>query len=412
MNAPVPSPEPPSPEPPNRQPPQRLWTPNFVLVLATNLTIALVFYLLMTTMALYASERFGAGESIAGFAASAFIVGAILSRALGGKLLDVIGRRRTLLTSLVVFVAAALLYIPADSLGLLIALRLVHGVAFGAGNTALAASVMGLIPPARRSEGTGYFGISATLATAVGPLIAVTLADRVGYGALFGFCAACSLVGLVVAIFLRLPERTPTAQEIANRWRLSVSDVFDPSSLPIATIMLIAGAAYSGILTSINSYARANDFFGAASAFFMVYAVCVLVCRLFVGRIQDRRGDNIVVYPTIVLFALGLAMLAAAPSGGVIALAGALVGFGFGALMPCAQAIAVTQAPEARVAYATATFFLMLDIGTGLGPILLGLIVAGAGFEAMYAISAVVMLATTLLYYAVHGRSQVRPGPV
>ena len=112
---------------------EKLWSRNFVLAIGTNLFIYLVFYLLMTSMALYAAQRFLASEAAAGFASSAFIVGALVSRFFAGPLIDNVGRRRILLISLAAFVAVSLLYIPAGSLSLLLALRLVHGVAFGSG---------------------------------------------------------------------------------------------------------------------------------------------------------------------------------------------------------------------------------------------------------------------------------------
>ena len=79
---------------------EKLWTRNFVLAIGTNLFIYMVFYLLMTSMALYALERFQAADSAAGFASSAFIVGALVSRFFAGILLDKVGRRRILLLAL------------------------------------------------------------------------------------------------------------------------------------------------------------------------------------------------------------------------------------------------------------------------------------------------------------------------
>ena len=146
---------------------QKLWTKAFVLAIITNFFLSLVFYLLMTTMALYAVEQFRASDSASGFASGSFVLGALIARVFSGKFLDFIGRRRLLLGGLAVFTGAALLYPLADGLAALLAIRLVHGAAFGAASTSISASVMGLIPVRRRGEGTGYFGISTTLATAV-----------------------------------------------------------------------------------------------------------------------------------------------------------------------------------------------------------------------------------------------------
>src|SRR5690606_39377491 len=54
----------------------RLWTRELLTAVVVNTLTMLVFYLLMTTMALYAAQRFAASDSLAGLASSMFIVGA------------------------------------------------------------------------------------------------------------------------------------------------------------------------------------------------------------------------------------------------------------------------------------------------------------------------------------------------
>ncbi|GAA3287031.1 MFS transporter [Arthrobacter citreus] len=389
---------------------QKLWTTGFVLAIITNFFLSMVFYLLMTTMALYAVERFAASDGASGFASGSFVIGALVARIFSGKFLDFIGRRKLLLGGLAVFTAAALLYPFADSLGALLAIRLIHGAAFGAASTSISASVMGLIPARRRGEGTGYFGISTTLATAVGPFLAVLIVDSMTYDFLFLASAACAALALAVALMLKLPERTPTAAEQARKWHLRFTDIIDPAALAIASIMFVAGASYAGVLTFINSYAQSENLVTAASTFFLVYAAVVLASRLFMGRLHDIYGDNAVIYPTLVSFAVGLALLAWAPNGFVMAAAGVFVGIGFGALVPTAQAVAVTMAPPHRIGLATSTFFIMMDAGVGLGPLALGALVPLTGFHGMYWLLAGCILATTVLYHFVHGHKNYRRG--
>ncbi|NKX54490.1 MFS transporter [Arthrobacter sp. E918] len=384
----------------------------------------MVFYLLMTSMALYAAQRFQAADSVAGFASSAFIIGALLSRFFAGPLLDTAGRRRVLVVSLAVFTAVSLLYIPASSLALLLVLRLVHGVAFGIGHTAVTAGAQALIPAARRGEGTGYFTISTSVATALGPLLAVLLSAGGDYDGVFLFCAACSAAAFAVSLFLRLPARQPAGQPAATAvaggpggkqraWtpRTVLDRIVEPAVLPIASVMLVGCLAYSGVLSFLTSYAEQRGAAPAAALFFLVFAAAVLTSRLFAGRIQDRRGANIVMYPALVVFAAGLALLAPGVSMWNVVGSGVLTGLGFGTLMPCTQAIAVNQVPERRLGTAVATFYLMLDVGTGFGPVLLGLLVPFTGFEGMYVWLGVLMLACIGLYYAVHGRKRQAPVP-
>lgn len=394
-------------------PDARVWTRSFVLAIATNFFISMVFHLLLTMMVLYALDRFQASDSAAGFASSSFVLGAMLARIFAGKYLDFVGRKRILVVSLVVYAVASAAYFAEGSMGLLLGLRIVHGFAFGIASTALAASVMGLLPPARRSEGAGYYGVSTTLAMAIGPLLALVLTRQFGYEGLFLCGLACSVVGLGFAFFLSLPERTPSPSELKAKWRVRPVDIVDPRALPFLTVMFVVGICFSGILTFLNAH-TSNAGMGTASAtFFIVYALTILVARTFVGRIHDAKGDNFVMYPALASLALGLGLLGIAPNGWVVGAAAVFAGLGFGSLHPGGQAIAVALVPLERVGVATSAFFLFLDLGAALGPFLAGGLIPFIGTAGMYVVLGGVMVASMALYHAVHGRRQdgrLQPG--
>lgn len=56
---------------------EKLWTKRFSLALGVSFFISMVFYLLMTTMALYAVHEFSAGQVASGLASSVFVIGAV-----------------------------------------------------------------------------------------------------------------------------------------------------------------------------------------------------------------------------------------------------------------------------------------------------------------------------------------------
>jgi hypothetical protein len=51
-----------------------LWTKDFLIICMANFFVALTFYLLMTTLALYAVEQFNTSQSKAGFAKVALVL--------------------------------------------------------------------------------------------------------------------------------------------------------------------------------------------------------------------------------------------------------------------------------------------------------------------------------------------------
>ena len=149
-----------------------------------------------------------------------------------------------------------------------------------------------------------------------------------------------------------------------------------------------------------------------AAAFFVVYAIAIVLTRPYLGRRQDRRGDNSVIPPALVVFAATLVVLAFASSGWMLLVAGAMLGCSFGAIITAAQAAAVKVAPISRVGLTTATFFLCMDVGATVGPAALGAVVPALGYRGMYLCAAGVLLVSVVYYWLVHGRGAGRtPSP-
>lgn len=392
------------------QPPSRLWSRNFILVSLTNLFQSLVFYLLVTAMALYAVNEFQASAVMSGLAVSGFVLGSVLARLLTGQAMEFIGRRRTLLVSMALFLVASALYLTVDSLGMLIAVRVLHGVTFGAASTVVATAVQGMIPPHRRSEGTGWFGTSTTVATALGPLLAFQLTDRFGFDSLFVLCTVVSGIGLVAAGLVHLPA-APRPED-GSRPRFSLLRILARPAVPVSLIILMSGLAYSGVLAFLNGYAQEQGISPtSASLFFVVYAAVLVLSRFIVGPAHDRYGDNAVVFPLLACLAVAMAVLALWPAVPGLIIAAVLCAFGFGALLTSLQSVAATVVPPFQIGVATSTYFLMLDVGIGLGPILLGSLLPVTGFSGMYLGLASFVVLTMGVYWLVHGRrAQHRPG--
>lgn len=385
----------------------KLWTKDFIIISATTFFVALTFYLLMTTMTMYAIQQFNASQSQAGLASGIFVIGALLSRLLAGKYMEIIGRKKILGGSLVLFLIATLLYFLVNNLDILLVVRFIHGAAFGVATTAMPTSIMDIIPLERRGEGISYFSLSPTLATAIGPFLGIFIMQYADFNMMFAVCTGFSVMSIIIMLFAQIPEAGITKEQRKAMKGFARQDFFEKSAIPISMIMLLMGMAYSGILAFLNAYAIEINLTTAASFFFIVYAVFILISRPFTGRLLDAKGDNIVMYPALLLFTLSLVLLSQAESAFILLLAGALVGLGFGTIMSCAQAIATQEAPQHRIGLATATYFFCADLGMGTGPFLIGSIIPGVGFRGMFMTLAVAVFLSIGLYYLVHGKKAV-----
>ena len=187
-----------------------------------------------------------------------------------------------------------------------------------------------------------------------------------------------------------------------------LSNYIDYCVLPFSTVVLLTGVCYSTVQAFISSFASQNNLVGAASFFFLVYAVVVLLSRPFTGRVFDQRGENIIVYPALVLMGFGFLLLSQASSGWMMLLAGGLLGAGFGNFQSIAQALVLKMVPRYRFGQATSTFFIFLDLGIGLGPYLFGFIVPFVGYSGVYLLSAGVAFVAIPFYVLMHGKASMQ----
>lgn len=382
----------------------RLWTKDFIIFATANFFIALTFLLLMTNLAVYAIEEFNASQSKAGLASSIFIIGALVFRIFAGKYIERIGRKKLLFGGLFLFLLATSLYFVVENLNLLLLVRFIHGAAFGITATAMATIVMSIIPRERLGEGTSYFSMSGTLAMAIGPFLGVLLSQHAGFAMVFAACTLFSVTSIIISLFSYIPEAKISKEQLEAMKGFRC--FFEARAVPISIIIAIIGFSYSSILSFLTSYTIEINLIDAASVFFVIYAVFILISRPFTGRLFDRKGANVVIYPSMVLFALGLVLVSQAHHSYTLLVAGALIGLGYGTIMSCSQAIAVKESPRHRIGLATSTFFICLDGGIGIGPFLLGYLIPIVSFRGLYVTLAVAVLSCIFLYYLLHGRKE------
>lgn len=383
----------------------QLWTKNFLINSMVNFFIYLVYYLLMVIIAVYTMDKFQASPSQAGLAASIFILGTLAARIFGGRWVERIGQKKMLYMGLTVYLVTTLLYFKAISLPFLLFIRFFHGVGFGIASIATGTIVAKIIPPQRRGEGISYYAMSTTLASAIGPFLGIYLHQHASFTTILVLCILLLAISFVTTFFLKISEAKLTDKELNNIKQLKLENFIEFSTLPIAVIGAIVGFSYSSIIIFLSSYTKEIHLIEAGSFFFIVYSVAILISRPVTGRWFDSKGENFVMYPSFLLFALGLFILSQAQQGFILLTASIFIGFGFGTFLSSGQAIAIKLSPCHRMGLATSTFFAITDVGVGVGPILLGLLVPSIGFRGLYVSMAIIVLVAMGLYFFLHGRN-------
>jgi MFS family permease len=384
---------------------EKLWTKDFVTVSVINFFVFMIHFLLLVTIASYAVDQFHASTNTAGLVAGIFIIGALIGRLGTGRIIEDIGSKRILMISTLLFIVTSALYFAAINLFLLIIIRFLHGIAFGVASTATGTIVAQIIPNNRRGEGIGCYSMGAILAVALGPFVGVLLIQLVAFKMIFIFTSILAVISFAISFLVNEPTyESPGPDQVKAVKSFQIINFLELKAVPISIVILVIGFSYSGVITFISLYTQQIHLEEAASFYFLVYAITVFVSRPLSGRLFDVKGANFVMYPCLFIFAIGMLLFSQANHGITLLLAGALIGLGYGSVISCAQAISIKGVPLHRLGLATSTFFIFVDLGFGIGPYLLGSLVPFTGYRGLYLMMVIVILATIILYYFLHGR--------
>ncbi|HET6642951.1 MAG TPA: MFS transporter [Gaiellaceae bacterium] len=130
----------------------------------------------------------------------------------GGKLADLLGRRRIFVIGLAVFGGASLACALAPGAGFLIGARVVQGVGAALMNPATLSIITATFPARQRGTAIGiWVGVSAT-ALAIGPLVGGLLTEHAGWSSIFYVNVPIAAVA-IVASFLLIDESQDTSRE-------------------------------------------------------------------------------------------------------------------------------------------------------------------------------------------------------
>ncbi len=387
----------------------RLWTAAFILDTVVNLLIYLIYYLLMVIITVVAKDNLQASLAEAGLASGIFILGTLVARLLAGRFVEEYGCKKMLYAGLGIYLITTVFYFYMPNLWVLYVVRLLNGIGYGVASTATSTIVAAIVPASRRGEGINYYGLSTSLAAAVGPFLGMLLINLTGFYFIISLCVFLIVLCLLGTMGIQFNERTLHNDAAEERHGMRISDYLEPLVAPIAIVGLFMGFCYSSVLSFMAAYAREINLVEAGTFFFVVYAVVITVTRPLLGIVFDRKGENFVLYPCYIALAIGLWLISTAQSSAALLWAGVFVGLGYGTFMSNGQAVCVKLVPLNRVGVATSTYFITLDLGLGVGPYMLGFVRPSLGFSGVYDVTAVVALGCFVLYYLLYGRHVGKP---
>ncbi len=187
---------------------ERLWSCSYLLVCIASFLTSFSFFLLVPTLPFYLVSELGVEQGMVGVLLSCYVVAVLCVRPFAGCVADIFPRKKVYLISYMLFALAFVGYLGIiSSVAAFVLLRIFHGFAFGALTTTANTLVIDIMPSSRRGEGLGYYGVMNNLAMASGPMTGLFIISSGNYTLLFAVALVTIIVGLVMAMVVRAPEK-------------------------------------------------------------------------------------------------------------------------------------------------------------------------------------------------------------
>ena len=340
---------------------------------------------------LFVHDRLGFSNLVVGLVIGIQFLATVLTRGYAGRLTDRHGGKRSALQGAAVCALGGVFYLaaampglaPATSLAFVVLGRLAAGFGESQFVTGCVSWSIASVGPQRAGMSMSWTGIAMFAALAIGAPIGMALYQSYGLGAATSACIVAPLFAAVVA-WSQASYITPAGR------RLPFTKVIG-QILREGVGLMLQGVGLSGLTAFASLYFAARNW-DRAGLVMTAFGIGFIVVRVVLGSLPDRMSGYRVAFWSLVVEAIGQAMIWGAPDE-IVALAGALVtGFGCALVFPALGVEALKRVLPANRGSAMGGFVAFLDIAYGVSGPVAGVIASQFGYAAVYLFGAVCAL--------------------
>jgi multidrug resistance protein len=369
------------------------------------------FGIVIPLLPFYARE-FSASGKVIGATVAVYSLMQFIFSPIWGRVSDRVGRRPVLLISLTGSVIGYATFAVAHSLPMLIAARIIAGVA-GANIGTAQAYIADITSPQNRARGMGLIGAAFGLGFILGPPLGGLLSS---YGVSQGMhanflpgVAACtfSLTALILAFLFLGESRTRREADASSRrppqfdpsmWRLIANQQALPYLL-LSLFMIVL--SFAGMETSVTLHGKARFDLSARELgyFFGLMGVVVAVIQgTLIGPLSRRLGERRVVVIGAVSLLTGLILVPAIHRFLLLYPVAVLIAIGQGLCYPALTSLISKSSPSSQHGSILGISSSVGSLSRMLGPVFTGVMYDALGSRgAFYAGAGSVMIALLLV---------------
>ncbi|QGQ44819.1 MFS transporter [Metabacillus sediminilitoris] len=380
----------------------KLWSFQFFQVIMITFLFFLCLHMLNVSFPVFVID-ISHNPALGGMMTTAFMLAAIFTRPFISIFLHKINMKKTIIMTLIFIFLCILISYNRVSIPFLLFIRGLEGVGFGIITTLLATMATNIIPRERLGEGVGYFGMATSLGASLSPVLALSLFHSHSFNTVLLFTLMIVTGIFVGSLFIRnVHSNKQTKEDHQTNTNVSIFQfIFDKKALLPSILVFLLCVTFGGVFNFIDGLGREAGLGANVSLFFLIFMFVMLFIRPISGRIFDKKGHKMLIYPAGICGVIGLLLLGVTNNLLILLIAAVFYGVAYGTMHPTLQSWAVSQVEPNKKGTANAMILTCMDLGMAVGAPTLGMVAGQFGYKVMYSYTSLFIILLLIIYMVI-----------
>lgn len=378
----------------------KIFTRDFVLSFFAQFAFSSVLCLLIPTLPIYLAGK-GTTEAEIGVLIGIFSVFSLLFRPFVGRSLLRIPERQFMMAGASIYVLSSIAYLLAPPFWPFLMVRVIHGIGLAFFATASFTFIANISPEAHRGQSLGYFYLAINIAFVLGPYFGMLIINFLNFATLFLVCTGLSICSLFITFKLR------RRQGITIDQSLKTQPILSREALPPAIMAFMVNIIWGALTAFFPLYALSHGI-SNPGLFFGALAIVHVLGRSLGGKIFDLYSREKVIFPCLIAYVIAMSLLIFSKTLNMFILVAVIWGLGNAFLYPTLVAFTLDRAGSVP-GPAMGTFTAVADLGSGMGSVIMGIILQLTSYSVMFLCLALTGALNLLYFYFLIRKKRGRP---
>lgn len=372
----------------------RIFTLPFCMILLISVISGSASYMVNPVLPSFLVSR-GAPMEITGIISSLMSLVAMFGRPFAGAASDRYNKKYLMILSYCLSIICLFLYSFANTVPMIIFVRILHGIAFSLSGTVSMAFGADFLPLSRLGEGMSYVGIGTVVSTMIGPQLGNWVGETFGIEQIFVWAG---VLNLLCAAGTYLIKYIPLNAGPKDKFQFKFENFFAPELFVYMVLIGMLSVGNGILLYYLNDFGASRSI-ASITLYYTVSSITTILTKPFTGRWLDRKGIAYTLYPAFVISAVFAFCFARAYTLPLVLFAAVLKSIGQGSGSSAIQAETVRQLGLKRSGVASSTCYIGMDLGNVLGPAIGAFVISKSGYGPLFDIYGILLILCIPVYW-------------